>query len=118
MDPLYCVIISLALWLETFIGDSPTAALTPYVLGFSDDIQVPSGGKKPKTPSKTSLAKRSSNERNSRIIKDPLVVTASENTHLLMSVGLASTKTKRTLGEGGSEKGVCRTFMMMRNFHT
>jgi hypothetical protein len=48
MDPLYCVIISLALLVETFIGDNPMAALTPYVLGFSDDIEVPSGGGKAK----------------------------------------------------------------------
>jgi hypothetical protein len=49
MDPLYCVITSLALWLETFfIGDNPTTALPPYVFGFSDDIQVPRGGGKAK----------------------------------------------------------------------
>jgi hypothetical protein len=43
MDPWFCVLFALAVWLEVFI-ESGRGALTPYVFGFSDDYTVPKGG--------------------------------------------------------------------------
>jgi hypothetical protein len=40
MDPWFCVLLALAVWLEVFI-ESGRGALTPYVFGFSDDYTVP-----------------------------------------------------------------------------
>jgi hypothetical protein len=48
INPIYCVHISLALWLEVSISRNPTAALTPYLFAFSEDVSVPEGGLKTK----------------------------------------------------------------------
>lgn len=48
MNHVYCVHLSLALWLEIFIGTNPAGLLTPYIFAFSDDILVPKGGHKSK----------------------------------------------------------------------
>jgi hypothetical protein len=48
MDPVYCVHLSLALWLELYAESNPTAPLTPYVFAFSDDTRVPEGGEENK----------------------------------------------------------------------
>ena len=48
MNHTRCVFLSTVIWLKTFIGSSPTAALTPYLFAFSDDINVPKGGEKSK----------------------------------------------------------------------
>ena len=47
-DPVYCVHISTALWLEVFIESSPVAQITPYLFAFSDDVTIPRGGEKAK----------------------------------------------------------------------
>jgi hypothetical protein len=47
-NPIYCVHLSLALWLEVSISRNPTAALTPYLFAFSDDGSIPGGGLKTK----------------------------------------------------------------------
>ena len=44
MDPLYCVLLGLAVFLEIFI-ESERGQLTPYIFGFNDDFRVPEGGK-------------------------------------------------------------------------
>jgi hypothetical protein len=48
MDHLYCTHLALALWLETFVTQVPTAGLTPYIFGFTDNINIPDGGEKAK----------------------------------------------------------------------
>ena len=48
-DTMFCVLTSLALWLEMqHFRWNPNALLSPYVLSFTDDISVPAGGKKSK----------------------------------------------------------------------
>jgi hypothetical protein len=48
MDPTFCVLLSLAIWLEFFHGESPEVAVAnPYVFAFkSDDFCIPEGGNK------------------------------------------------------------------------
>lgn len=41
-DHVYCVHLSLALWLELYCESSPTAPLTPYLFAFSEDTAIPS----------------------------------------------------------------------------
>jgi len=43
MNSIYCVYISLALWLEVFISKCPHAILTPYLFGFSQDCREEHG---------------------------------------------------------------------------
>ena len=46
-DPLFCVLISMGLWLEMMIG-LPYGQATPYVFALNADIRVPQGGDKSK----------------------------------------------------------------------
>ena len=46
MDTTFCVLTSLAVWLEMHFRWNPNALLSPYVFPYSDDIVVPAGGKK------------------------------------------------------------------------
>jgi hypothetical protein len=48
MNPVYCVLCSLGLWLETNLTNNPFAMASPYVFAFSEDITVPKGGQKAK----------------------------------------------------------------------
>jgi hypothetical protein len=48
MNPIFCVFISLGLWLEFNLRSNATAMVSPYVFAFSDDITVPGGGLKAK----------------------------------------------------------------------
>ncbi|KAI2497781.1 hypothetical protein MHU86_16723 [Fragilaria crotonensis] len=48
MNPVFCVYISLGLWLETNLRASASAMASPYVFAFSDDITIPGGGQKAK----------------------------------------------------------------------
>jgi hypothetical protein len=43
-DPLFCVLIGLAVWLEYYLSQSQ--GLSPYVFDFSGDFTVPQGGDK------------------------------------------------------------------------
>ena len=43
MNPLYCVYINLAIWLEVFISSFAHALLTPFLFGFSSDTRDPQG---------------------------------------------------------------------------
>jgi hypothetical protein len=56
MDPLYCVLLGLAVFLEVFIEAGGAALTTPYVFGFSEDETVPKGGLKAKETVQTILA--------------------------------------------------------------
>ena len=47
-DTMFCVLTSLALWLEMHFRWNPNALLSPYVFSFTNDITVPAGGKKSK----------------------------------------------------------------------
>ena len=49
MDVSFCVLVSLALWLEVYIATDPNALQTPYVFAFSEDNNVPAGGVKSKS---------------------------------------------------------------------
>jgi hypothetical protein len=57
MDVTFCVIVSLAVWLEIYIMSDPNGILTPYVYAFSDDNNVPSGGIKSKQTVQTVFAR-------------------------------------------------------------
>jgi hypothetical protein len=48
LNPVYCVLCSLALWLELNLKLNPTAMNLPYVFCISDDIRVPDGRLKSK----------------------------------------------------------------------
>ena len=48
MDAVFCVLISLELWLEFHLQSNPTAMALPYVFAFSDNITIPGGGQKAK----------------------------------------------------------------------
>jgi hypothetical protein len=47
MDPLYCVLLGLAVFLEIFI-ESERGQLNPYIFGFNDDFRILEGGRKTK----------------------------------------------------------------------
>jgi hypothetical protein len=47
MDPLYYVLLGLAVFLEISI-ESERGQSTPYTFGFNDDIRISEGGKKAK----------------------------------------------------------------------
>ena len=46
MDPFYCVLLALAIWLEIYLGATRQGGLSPYVFGFNNDLHVPEGGEK------------------------------------------------------------------------
>lgn len=46
INPVYCVLCSLALWLELNLKSNPAAMTSPYVFCISDDIRIPEGGLK------------------------------------------------------------------------
>ena len=48
LNPVYCVLCSLALWLELNLKLNPAAMNSPYVFCISDDVRVPEGGLKSK----------------------------------------------------------------------
>ena len=48
MDTSFCVLTSLALWMELNHRENPNAALSPYIFSFSDDVSIPKGGQKSK----------------------------------------------------------------------
>ena len=48
MDPDFCVIANVGMFLELHLSATPGAALSPYVLSFSNDNRVPHGGNKAK----------------------------------------------------------------------
>jgi hypothetical protein len=48
MNPVFCVLISLGLWLESNLRSTPSAMALPNVFSCYDDIMIPSGGKKVK----------------------------------------------------------------------
>ena len=48
MNPVFCVLISLGLWLEMNLQSNPSAIASPYVFAFGDDITMPGGGQKAK----------------------------------------------------------------------
>ena len=48
MDTLFCVLLTLAIFLEIFI-DAGYAAASPYLFPFSEDIEIPSGATKAKS---------------------------------------------------------------------
>lgn len=45
-DPMFCVVLSLAVWLEFYLGTFQSAS--PYMFDFSGDYNVPKGGDKSK----------------------------------------------------------------------
>lgn len=53
MNPVFCVFISLGLWLECNLRSTPSAMASPYVFAFSDDTMIPSGGLKAKETAQT-----------------------------------------------------------------
>lgn len=48
MDPDFCVLLNVGLWLEVHLERQPGASLSPYVLSFSNNIDVPGGGQRAK----------------------------------------------------------------------
>lgn len=48
MDPTFCVLLNVGLWLEVHLGEQPGSSLSPYVLSFSNNNDVPEGGRQAK----------------------------------------------------------------------
>ncbi len=48
LNPVYCVLCSLALWLEMNLKLNPTAMNSPYVFCISNNVRVPDRGLKTK----------------------------------------------------------------------
>ena len=48
MDTVYCVLVSIALFLEMNLSRNPSAMSSPYLFCFCNDITVPGGGQKTK----------------------------------------------------------------------
>ena len=48
MESAFCVLISMALWMEVNLEQNPSAMSSPYVFSFSNNIEVPGGGQKSK----------------------------------------------------------------------
>lgn len=48
IDPIYCVLCSVGLWLEINLDMYPPAMNSPYLFCFCDDIRIPEGGHKAK----------------------------------------------------------------------
>jgi len=48
MDTVYCVLVSIALFLELNLSQNPSAMLSPYLFCFCNDVTVPGGGQKTK----------------------------------------------------------------------
>ena len=46
MDPFYCVLLALAIWLEIFLGATRQGGLSPHVFRFNNNICVSKGGEK------------------------------------------------------------------------
>ena len=46
MDPFYCVLLALAIWLEIYLGATRQGGLSPYVFRFNNNFCVPEGGEK------------------------------------------------------------------------
>jgi hypothetical protein len=46
LNPVYCVLCSLGLWLEINIKMHPPAMDSPYVFCFTDDNRIPEGGRR------------------------------------------------------------------------
>jgi hypothetical protein len=72
MNPLYCVLLGLAVFLEIFIESGGGALLTPYVFGFSNDDTIPEGGNKAKENVQTILATEIYNRPEFNTAKGPL----------------------------------------------
>ena len=58
MNPVFCVYISLGLWLEFNLQSNPTAVASPYLFSFSDDITIPNGGRKAKETAQNIFGQR------------------------------------------------------------
>jgi hypothetical protein len=85
MDPLHCILLGLAVFLEIFINLGGGGALTtPYVFGFSDDENIPAGGQKAKENVQTILATVIDNWKSLMQRRVLLEATACESLHLRM----------------------------------
>lgn len=113
MDQLYCVLISLALWLEFFLMGNPIGAMTPYVFAFSDDITIPNGGVKSKDTVQGVFGKDVFKRMSSLMVKDPLAATVFENMLLVMFDDADVQKMRKTFVNDGKGRGECRMYMMM-----
>jgi hypothetical protein len=58
MNPVYCVIISLGVWLELNMRTHPDAAMLPFVFAFTEDIMMPSAGQKANDMAQTIFGQR------------------------------------------------------------
>jgi hypothetical protein len=53
MDTMYCVLVSMTVWMEMNMRANASAGNSPYVFSFIDDVAVPSGGLKAKSIAQT-----------------------------------------------------------------
>jgi hypothetical protein len=58
MDPMFCVLVGLGVWLEVFLGRGGIAEQTPYIFGLNEDVRVPQGGDKIKDAVSDTFAKQ------------------------------------------------------------
>ena len=66
LNPVYCVLCSLALWLEMNLKLNPTAMNSPYVFCISNNVRVPDGGLKTKAMIQSAFTLLFSDMRNLR----------------------------------------------------
>jgi hypothetical protein len=71
MDPMYCVLLELAVFLDIFIK-SGAGELTPFVFGFSQGKSVPEGGIKAKETTQNILATEIYDREDFNTTKGPL----------------------------------------------
>jgi hypothetical protein len=77
IDSLYCVMISLVLWLDFFLENNPTGGLTTYILDFLMMSMCQMVDTRQRTFCRPSLVEIFSHMKNSVAIKGPLAVTVS-----------------------------------------
>jgi hypothetical protein len=58
MDPMFCVLVGLGVWLKVFLGRGGIAEQTPYIFGLNQDVRVPQGGDKIKDAVSDTFAKQ------------------------------------------------------------
>ena len=67
MNPLYCVYLNLAIWLEIFLELYPHGNLTPFLFGFSTDTRDPEGATLSKKVASDVLGGKIFKERNKEV---------------------------------------------------
>ena len=119
MNHIYCVLWTLALWLELNIKLYPPAMESPYLFCFCDDFRIPEGGQKAKAMIQlymTKMFKKREFHKEEENAKKLLL-----GSHSIWKFACTYArscgihKDEITLGVGGKGKVVCQTFMTIQS---